>query len=56
MLLAEQEAKEVEELEAKSAGKEQRLLMACGELRGRFDLQDQFTRLETQVISWAGTE
>ena len=53
-LLAEQEAKEVEELEAKLVDREQRLLMSCRELRGRHDLRDQFTRLETQVISWAG--
>ena len=53
-LVAEQEAKEVEELEAKLADREQRLLMSCGELRGRFDLRDQFMRLETQVIGWTG--
>ena len=49
-LLAEQEAKEVEELEAKLADREHRLLMSVSQLRGRFDLRDQFTRLETQVI------
>ena len=53
-LLAEQEAKEVEELEAKLADREQQLLMACRELRGRFDLRDQVTLLETQVIGLAG--
>ena len=52
--LADQEAKKVEEFEAKLADREQRLLMSCGELRGRFDLRDQFTRLLTQVIGWAG--
>ena len=35
-LLAEQEAKEVEELEAKLADREHRLLMSCSELCGRF--------------------
>ena len=53
-LLAEQEAKELEELEAKLADREHRLLMSCSELCGRFDLRDQFTRLETQLIGWAG--
>ena len=43
-------------LEAKLAGKEQRLLTHCGELRGCIDLRDQFTRLETLVISWAWTK
>ena len=53
-LLAEQEAKEVEELEAKLADREHRLMTSIRELRGRYDLRDQFTRLETQVIGWAG--
>ena len=53
-VLAEQEAKVVEELETKLADREQRLLMSCRELRGRYDLRDQFMRLETQVIGWAG--
>ena len=53
-LLAEQEAKEVEELEAELADREHRLMTSIRELRGRYDLRDQFTRLETQVIGWAG--
>ena len=53
-LLAEQEAKEVEELEAKLADREHRLMMSIRELCGRCDLRDQFTRLETQVIGWSG--
>ena len=53
-LLAEQEAKEVEELEAKLADREHRLMTSIRELRGRHDLRDQFTRLEKQVIGWAG--
>ena len=53
-LLAEQEAKEVEELEAKLADREHRLMTSIRELRGRYDPRDQFTRLETQVIGWAG--
>ena len=44
----------MEELEAKLGDREHRLLMSCRELRGRYDLRDQFTRLETQVIGWAG--
>ena len=55
-LLAEQEAKEVEELEAKLADREHRLMTSTRELRGRYDLRDQFTRLETQVIGWAGVK
>ena len=53
-LLAEQVAKEVVELEAKLADWEHQLLMSVSQLRGRYDLRDQFTRLETQVIGWAG--
>ena len=53
-LLAKQEAKEVEELEAKLADTEHRLMTSIRELRGRYDLRDQFARLETQVIGWAG--
>ena len=44
----------MEELEAKLADREHRLMMSLRELRGRYDLRDQFTRLETQVIGWAG--
>ena len=45
-LLAEQEAKEVEELEAKLAGKEQLLMTHVEQLRGRPDLQDELSRHE----------
>ena len=44
----------MEELEAKLADREHRLMTSIRELRGRYDLRDQFTRLETQVIGWAG--
>ena len=44
----------MEELEAKLADREHRLMMSILELRGRYDLRDQFARLESMVIGWAG--
>ena len=51
-LLAEQEAKEVEELEAKLAGKEQWLMTHIEQLQGRPDLHDELSRLEMGGIGW----
>ena len=55
-LLAEQEAKEAEELEAKLTGTEQRLMRLTEELRRHTELRDHLSRLEMAVISWVMTK
>ena len=55
-LLAEQEAKEVEELEAKLTRTEQRLMRLTGELREHPEVQDDLSRLEMVVITWVVTK
>ena len=45
-------AREVEELEARVAVREQSLMVLVEELRGRADLPGQLSRLENATISW----
>ena len=55
-LLAEQEAKEVEELEAKLTRTEQRLMTLSGELREHAEVRDRLSRLEMAVVTWVMTK